>query len=127
MRLLLDTHAFLWAILDPGRLSAPAKSTLSGSHEFFLSHISIWECVIKHSAGKLNLPGSPVTYLRAQAEANAVALLPVTLAHLRQLETLPPLHRDPFDRLLVSQAQADDLALVSANANLARYTVRVIW
>ncbi|MGH9415760.1 MAG: type II toxin-antitoxin system VapC family toxin [Terriglobales bacterium] len=127
MTALLDTHVFLWAIRTKGSLSVRAKAVLEAPGTFLLSHTSLWEVVIKAGRGKLNLPRPVMPFLVEQAALNRVQLLPIRLGHLEQLERLPLLHRDPFDRLLVSQALAEGIALISADGQLSRYGVEVIW
>lgn len=129
MRILLDSHIFLWLIAgEQARLTArvlerlrdPAMSPL-------LSVASVWELVLKASRGRLVLPAPVADFLSAQLAANRAALLPVEVSHLRRLEILPWHHRDPFDRMLVAQAQAEDVPLVSTDPLLRRYDVRVLW
>jgi PIN domain nuclease of toxin-antitoxin system len=125
---LLDTHAFLWAILDAPQFGAQARAAfVEPSNEIFLSYVSVWEAVIKAGAGKLALPRPASAFLAAEAARNRVTLLPVALGHLAKLETLPPNHRDPFDRLLVAQALDEGWPLVSADSRLAAYGVTLIW
>ena len=126
-RVLLDTHVFLWAISDDVRLSdAHRRIYLDGSSELWLSIASIWEILIKTGLGKLSLPRPTTAYLLKQMERNRVSLLPIRASHLAGLETLPPVHRDPFDRMLVAQANAEGLAILSGDAIVRKYGVTVL-
>lgn len=127
MNALLDTHAFLWAISAPERLGSEARKVLSQTDSLLLSLASLWECVIKYSLGKLELPEPPLPYLARHAALNQVGILHIRVRHLALLQTMPWLHRDPFDRLLVAQALADDLCLISADRQLERYGIHVVW
>jgi PIN domain nuclease of toxin-antitoxin system len=128
MRALLDTHAFLWWILDPARLSPRARDVISdGANELLLSAASGWEIAIKAQLGKIELPDDPLKFTLEQLALNAFTELPVRLVHALQVATLPPLHRDPFDRLLIAQSQVEQLPIVSADPLVARYAVQVIW
>lgn len=127
MRYPLDTHVFLWAMREPSRLSRQAQDILSGTDPLLLSYVSIWEMAIKAAIGKLDLPRPVVPLVRERAEAAQVTLLPIALDHLRALESLAASRSDPFDRLLVAQAQAENLVLLTVDRRLARYGVPVIW
>ena len=105
MRLLLDTHVFLWYISADPRLPVAFRDAIRDpGNEVFLSVASVWEAVIKYALGKLPLPEPPAGYLPRQREAHQIATLPIEEAGLVHLAGLPPLHRDPFDRILVAQA-----------------------
>ncbi|HVW36958.1 MAG TPA: type II toxin-antitoxin system VapC family toxin [Pirellulales bacterium] len=105
MRLLLDTHVFLWYITADAKLPDAFRSAIQDSaNEAYLSVASIWEVVIKCGLGKLSLPGPPADYLPQQRVAHSIASLPIDEGAMSHLAGLPPLHRDPFDRLLVAQA-----------------------
>ncbi|MGH9414151.1 MAG: type II toxin-antitoxin system VapC family toxin [Terriglobales bacterium] len=127
MRFLLDTHVFLWALREPARLSRRAQKILMGTDPLLLSYVSIWEVAIKAAIGKVDLPRPVVPLLCRQAEANRVSLLPICLAHIRALEALTQTHGDPFDRLLIAQAQSERLAIVTVDRQMAGYGVPVIW
>ena len=126
MRLLLDTHAFLWWVSDDPRLSRRARAAAASS-PCLLSLASCWEMAIKVSLGKLTLPGPVDRFVQQQIEINGFTLLGLTLEHVAGLESLPFHHRDPFDRLLAAQADADDLAVVSADPVFRRYGVKRVW
>ena len=128
MRALLDTHAFLWFINDDPRLSERALEAISdGANELLFSAASGWEIAIKAGLGKLEVPEDLTTYLRDQLSRNAITILPVYLDHALQVHDLPSLHRDPFDRLLVSQAIQEGVPVISADPQIALYPVGVIW
>lgn len=128
MRLLLDTHAFLWWITDSPLLSKKARAAIgkSGS-ECFLSLASCWEMAIKASLGKLTLAQPLERFLPEQLAANGFQLLEIDFRHMVRVESLPFHHRDPFDRLLVAQASAEKLSLVSGDAALDAYGVKRLW
>lgn len=128
MKVLLDTHAFLWAITADERLSAAARQVfLDGATQPLLSVASLWEIAIKVQIGKLPLPEPADRYLLDQLSRNAIQTLPVLASHALALFRLPPLHRDPFDRLLVAQCQVEGLPLVSGDAQLRQYAVEILW
>lgn len=121
MRLLLDTHAFLWAISDDSRLGERSRALIS--HEassVLLSHVSIWEIAIKHALARSDMPISAAQAIQWSQESG-FAFLPLDLPHLLTLEQLAQHHRDPFDRLLLAQALCESLTLVSADAAFLAY------
>jgi PIN domain nuclease of toxin-antitoxin system len=125
---LLDTHAFLWAVTGDRRLSSPARALIEdGENQVFLSAVSMWEIVLKAKAGKLHVEGSVAKMLEEQMRQARISPLAIYPAHVLRVAALPPIHKDPFDRLLVAQAQAENLALVSGDPEIRRYTVQVIW
>lgn len=126
MRILLDTHAWLWLLLEPQRIGPATRSLVSDpAHVFHLSIASAWELAIKHAAGRLTLPESPLDYVRTRTRADGIALLAITLDHVCRAAELPRLHADPFDRLLIAQAQMDDLVLLTHDQQIPRYGVPV--
>lgn len=126
MKILLDTHAFLWAITDDPRLSVGARQILRTA-DLFLSVGSLWEIVTKVQIGKLPLPEAPSRYLPRHVAALKAELLPIQAAHVLRLESLPLHHRDPFDRLLIAQSLEERLPLLSADSLLASYGAEVRW
>jgi PIN domain nuclease of toxin-antitoxin system len=127
MRLLLDSHAFLWWVTDDPGLSRRARAAIADpGNECFLSHASVWEMAIKASLRKLTLPSTVERFVVEHCEANSFQLLSITLAHLALIEGLPFHHRDPFDRLLVAQARHEGMAIVSRDPSLKVYGVSVI-
>jgi PIN domain nuclease of toxin-antitoxin system len=128
MRLLLDTHTFLWAIAEPARLSRKVtRMILDERNELLLSSVTLWEIIVKLQAGKLKLDAT-AEYFQAHMDRLGIRqVLPVTPVHVYALLKLPALHKDPFDRLLVAQASVEGLPLVSADDLLRRYAIRVLW
>jgi PIN domain nuclease of toxin-antitoxin system len=127
MRLLLDTHVFLWYISADGRLPVVLRDAIRDpANEVFLSAASIWEAVIKHSLGRLPLPGPPADFLPQQRQVHRIASLPVEEGALLHLASLPPLHRDPFDGILVAQALQHGLTFCSVDGQIRGYAVAVL-
>ncbi|MBI2802196.1 MAG: type II toxin-antitoxin system VapC family toxin [Gammaproteobacteria bacterium] len=127
MRLLLDSHTFLWWVADDKRLSARIRRVIAASaSECWLSHASVWEMTIKASLGKLILDCPVEKFVAEQCEINGIRLLPITFKHVCAVENLPWHHRDPFDRLLISQALAENLVLATRDTAIKRYGVSVI-
>ena len=128
MKLLLDTHAFLWWVGASRELSRKARSAVgSGRNECFVSMASAWEIAIKVSLGSLRVEGALDRFLPEQLAANGFQPLPVDLKHAARVAALPFHHRDPFDRLLVAQALEEELAVVTADPVFARYGVKRVW
>ncbi|MBA2450913.1 MAG: type II toxin-antitoxin system VapC family toxin [Chloroflexi bacterium] len=127
MRVLLDTHVLLWLLAGSERVSDRTRSLLADpSNDVFTSVASAWEIAIKVGLGKLNVPPALVTWLPQQLAASRLAVLPITIEHALGVERLPTHHADPFDRLLVAQAMAEDLVLATGDRYLERYDVRVM-
>ena len=127
MRILLDTQCWLWMSLAPERLSARARRLVEDQENvLYLSAASAWEIAIKHALGKLRLPAPPASYVPDRVTALGVQPLPIEHAHTLHVATLPPHHRDPFDRVLVAQAQLDDLPILTADPLIAAYDVTTI-
>ncbi|HEY6804879.1 MAG TPA: type II toxin-antitoxin system VapC family toxin [Pyrinomonadaceae bacterium] len=127
MRLLLDTHIFLWWADHPEKLSQRMLSALEDeTNELLLSVASVWEMQIKIQLGKLKLSLPLETLIKNQQETNALSLLPVTLDYVLALGPLPFHHKDPFDRLLIAQAHEDDLTLVSTDTQFSLYSVKLL-
>jgi PIN domain nuclease of toxin-antitoxin system len=123
----LDTHVFLWAILDDPKLASTHRALLTDPDcDLFLSAASLWESLIKSGLGKLPLPKPAATFLLTQMAANRVNLLPISGEHLVELEILPPIHRDPFDRMLIAQARAEQMPILTADAEIKKYEVTVL-
>lgn len=126
MRLLLDTHVWLWLQTEPERLGDRALEIVEDpTTELHLSAASAWEIAIKYSLGKLPLPMLPAEYVPQRMQASGVLALAVEHAHAAQVATLPLHHRDPFDRLLVAQAQIERMRLLTADPVLEVYDVEV--
>jgi PIN domain nuclease of toxin-antitoxin system len=128
VRLLLDTHAFLWWVTDDDRLSEEAGDLIAdGANDVYLSAASVWEIAIKAALGRLRLPQDVWSFTPAQLEKNAFQALPVHVSHAVAVIALPDLHRDPFDRMLVAQAVSEGLTIVSDDPHISRYSVSVAW
>ena len=124
MRLLLDTHVFLWYITADSRLPAPFLVAIrEPTNEVYLSVASIWEAVIKYGLGKLPLPSPPAEYLPQQRDAHNIAPLPIDEGAMPHLAGLPALHRDPFDRLLITQAIQHGLTIATVDTDVLAYPV----
>jgi PIN domain nuclease of toxin-antitoxin system len=126
VRLLLDTHAFLWAAAHPERLGRHEEIVADPATVRLLSAASSWEIAIKHGLGKLRLPDLPAAYVPEAMRRLIVDGLPVEHAHALAVATLPAHHRDPFDRLLVAQAQQLGLPILSADPAFDAYDVEVL-
>lgn len=130
MNLLLDTHTFLWFAgrQQAALLPQATKEVLEdGANTLFLSYASIWELAIKVSIGKMQLTESVADLVRFQQASSGLQLLPLALAHLDLIERLPFHHKDPFDRLLIAQAQVEGLTVVGADAAFDAYGVNRLW
>ncbi len=126
MRLLLDTHVFLWAHTDRARLGRRLAQMQDRANELLVSAVVGWEIAIKHALGRMPLPEPPASYVPDRMRAIGACPVPVTLDHALGVASLPPLHRDPFDRLLVAQALQLDATLVTADAVLAGYPAETL-
>ena len=128
MKVLVDTHTFLWDLLGDRRSSRLAKQILkSDEHELFFSLVSLWEFSIKIKTGRLNALGSSVAYLRDEIENYSMTLLPIRYEHILALESLPAHHSDPFDRLLIAQAITESLPILIRDEKFSLYPVKAIW
>ncbi len=120
MRLLLDTHIFLWYITNDDRLFASVADAVSGiENEVYLSVVSVWEALIKYQLGRLSLPAPADQYLQSRQEQQRIASLPLETAAVSRLLDLPAHHADPFHRMLVCQALHHDLVLVTSDQQIA--------
>lgn len=128
MKLLLDTHAFLWLNLEPEKCSdLVLRYCRQPETRLILSMVSVWEIQIKHQLGKLPLAASLPELLKVNQTLYGLELIQIQAKHIFHLSSLPPHHRDPFDRLLVAQAQCEALPLVTSDQFIARYDVPTIW
>jgi PIN domain nuclease of toxin-antitoxin system len=127
MRLLLDTHVFLWYISADRQLPVAFRDAIRDpANEAYLSVASVWEAVIKYALGKLPLPEAPAEYLPRQRAAHRIATLPIEEEALAHLAVLPALHRDPFDRILVAQALQQGLTVVTVDDAVRAYPVPLL-
>ena len=123
MRLLLDTHALLWTLRNDPALGPSARHAIASKrNEVFVSAVSVWEIAIKRARERLDVPN----HLLEEITEIGLRELPITSFHAEQAGALPLIHRDPFDRMLIAQAQAEGLILVTADAAIARYGVRTM-
>jgi PIN domain nuclease of toxin-antitoxin system len=127
VRVLLDTQAWLWMLAAPERFSGRARRLVeSRSNELFLSAASAWEIAIKHALGKLKLPGKLEAAVPGLMQKTGVIALPITHAHALRAGSLPTHHRDPFDRLLIAQAQLERIPILTSDPQLGPYEVKLL-
>ena len=125
MTVLVDTHVLVWALAEPAQLSTKARKALTGA-EVVVSAVSLWELILK--AGKKDaLLDHPGRWWKKNVSGNGLRILSIRVQHISLLEDLPDIHRDPFDRILVAQAIAENIAVVSKDSQLAAYGIQVIW
>jgi PIN domain nuclease of toxin-antitoxin system len=128
MRLLLDTHTFLWYISDSPQVSEKAREHIDDEkNQILLSAASVWEMAIKHSQGKLNLTMSFEVFVLLQLRMNDFRLLDIQRREIAAVATLPFYHRDPFDRLLIAQAMVERIPILSANSAFDAYPIQRVW
>ena len=125
MRILTDTHTLVWALTKPEELGPAARKALS-TFPFTASVANLWELVLKaHKPGALL--ADPLLWWDQYVTRSQIATLAIRVPHIRALDGLPDLHKDPFDRILIAQALSENLTLISCDGNLARYGIPVIW
>jgi PIN domain nuclease of toxin-antitoxin system len=128
VKLLLDTHAFIWWVMDDPRLTQHARDMMvQPDNDLFLSAASAWEISIKWRLGKLELPDAPLRFIPLQMSRNRIESLAITQVHGLRIGELPEIHNDPFDRMLVAQSQLEAMPIVTRDPNIARYDVEIIW
>jgi PIN domain nuclease of toxin-antitoxin system len=128
MRVLLDTHTFLWWNLNAPQLSDRAREIISDGHnEIFLSAASAWEIAIKYSKGRLELPDTPDRFVASRLTLHRFSSLPIQISHAAQVYSLPHIHTDPFDRMLIIQSKLENLPILTTDAAIALYDVTIIW
>lgn len=128
MKLLPDTHTFIWWDSEPAKLSPQALALCQDRQKvLLLSVVSVGQMQVKLQLGKLRLTLSLKEIIETQQQTNNIEILPVTLAHVLALENLPTHHKDPFDRLVVAQAIVEKAVLISSDQNVAKYPVNVVW
>lgn len=127
MRILLDTHIFLWFISGDTQLSTDVRDAIRDpDNDVYLSAVSVWEAIVKYQLGKLPLPENPETYLPKQRDLHQIASLALDESSVIQLTKLPPLHRDPFDRMLICQALQNGLTIATVDTAIRVYSVNVM-
>lgn len=128
MKFLLDTHTFLWAIGEPGKLSKKVLEIIENSeNEIFTSVVNTWEICIKYSIGKLEIKKDPEKFIREEIQEANFQILEIKLNHLFPLTKLPDFHKDPFDRLLISQSQTENIPILTNDPLIKKYKVKTIW
>ncbi len=128
MRLLLDTSAFLWIIIDSPELSTRAREAfVDPENEVYLSSVSAWEIVVKYVLGRLPLPDSPERFVPSQRDQHGIKALPLDEDSALHLARLPMLHKDPFDRMLVCQAIVHGQVILTPDSSVYQYPVRTLW
>lgn len=125
MKYLLDTHTLLWYLLDDKSLSATARRTVD-TEECFYSKVSLWEIAIKQSIGKLRYKHS-IPKIKDLCDQENFLNLTVTEEHIERIKTLPFIHGDPFDRILVAQAQSEDFTIITRDKFIPQYDVKTLW
>jgi PIN domain nuclease of toxin-antitoxin system len=126
VKILLDTHVFLWLLAKPERLGKSISLAEDSRNELLVSAASSWEIAIKHGIGRLPLPEPPQRYVPTSLHAIGARGLPIEHTHSLAVASLPPLHRDPFDRLLVAQAKMLEIPLMTADPAIAQYPINTI-
>jgi PIN domain nuclease of toxin-antitoxin system len=127
MKILLDTHIFLWFISADIRLSTDVREAIRDpDNEVYLSAVSVWEAIVKYQLGKLPLPEPPEIYLPKQRDIHQIVSLALDESSVAQLANLPLLHRDPFDRMLICQALQNGLTIATVDAAVRAYSVSVM-
>ena len=128
MNVLLDTHAFLWFIAGDDSLSESAKQAIeSTDNTRFLSIASLWEISIKVALGRLEVPLPISTLVEEHVKGNHIEVLDIKANHLDKLLDLPQHHRDPFDRLMIAQAQVEQLCILSVDRHFSKYDIELLW
>ncbi len=125
MKLLLDTHTFIWWDREPSRIPATTLELLQRS-ELLVSLVSLWEIQIKTQIGKLNL-NMPLAEMVNHHQSNGIRLLPITVAHILDLEQLPQHHKDPFDRLIIAQSRTEAVTIVTRDSAFQDYDCKKLW
>lgn len=125
MKLLLDTHTFIWWDREPNLIPAPTLDLLQRS-ELLLSLVSLWEIQIKTQIGKLRL-NMPLAEMVNHHQSNGIALLSITVTHILELEQLPQHHKDPFDRLIIAQSRIAAVTIVTRDSAFQAYDCKIVW
>ena len=128
MRVLIDTHIFLWFFIEPKRISQQIREFLEDSftNEIYVSHATAWEIAIKYGVRKLELPQPPELFVPDRIIRANFLHLPIKIQHVLRVHDLPPIHKDPFDRLLISQANIENLKILTADPNFAKYQTSIL-
>lgn len=128
MRVLLDTDVFLWWITDDPKLPPSVRKIIAdGKNELFFSAASCSEIAMKAHLGRINLPDKPDAFISDQMSINDVKSLPIQASHALHVFNLPALHTDPFDRIIVAQAQLESMPVITSDTLFAKYNIEIIW
>lgn len=128
MKYLLDTSVWLWSVGSVDRINKPGRELMAdGKQELYLSAASVWEISIKTALGRLRLPEAPARYVPSRLRQQGINSLPVLQNHALAVYELPMHHTDPFDRLLIAQAQLEDMVILTADSNFRKYKVGLFW
>ena len=128
MKYLLDTHAFLWFVTDDNRLSSSAKSIIQNSNnEIYFSAASAWEISIKAKLGRLKLGGDLESFIIEQLTENSFGPLAITVSHSLYTEKIPQIHKDPFDRIMISQSKVENMVMITRDKEIREYKVSTVW
>ena len=123
---LIDTHALIWAMADENKLSLAAKEAIKTSSNICISIASLWEIAIKQNIGKLNFSRT-ISEIATECQKHDIAILPIMPNHLDHIKTLPKIHGDPFDRLLIAQAETENLTIITKDSIIPKYGIPTIW
>ena len=128
MKYLLDTSVWLWSLTDSARIRPQGRDLIvRGEEELYLSAVSSWEIAIKWARGKLPLPEPPASYIPKRMSDQGIRPLPITHSHTLAVSELPAHHWDPFDRLLIAQAQTEGMTILTADRTIRLYDVQIVW
>jgi len=127
MKFLLDTSIFLRSLDDFRNLNEVAQNVFTAGEEVYLSSASSWEIVVKYGTGKLNLPTTPAKFIPETLTRFSIRSLPISLAHTFAVEALPNHHKDPFDRILIAQAQIEGMVLMTEDSDVTKYPLETLW
>ena len=128
MKYLMDTHAFLWFVSDDNRLSSKAKSIIkNNNNEIYFSAASAWEISIKSKLGRMKLGEDLGSFIIEQLTANSFGPLAITISHSLYTEKLPQIHKDPFDRMMISQSKVENMVLITGDKKIREYKVSTVW
>ena len=123
---ILDTHTLLWYLRDSDELSSTAKKTINEAEYIYISIASLWEIAIKHSIGKLDLEFT-VSQIEELCIQKDISILPIKARHLDELNNLPKIHNDPFDRLIICQALNENMTIITRDGKIQKYPVNTVW
>jgi PIN domain nuclease of toxin-antitoxin system len=128
VKFLLDTCAILWMTLEPEKITAHARNVFQNpDHRFYLSVVSAWEIAIKDQIKRLDLPSPPAQFLSECITGYDLSVIDIQLRHTLHAGGLPPYHWDPFDRMIVSQAQLEGMSILTPDSAFSQYDVEVVW